>query len=233
MIPKQIHYCWFGNRPQSDLIRKCTGSWQNTMPDYPIKRWDETNSPLDSRYAKEALRQKRWARLSNYVRLHALYTEGGVYLDTDVETLKSFTPLLVEHCFLGFQQRIEQRDWVNTAVLAAEPGHPFIKLCMDRLVQTFENTGRFDRSPTVTTAVLKELGLNEYGLQRINDVTVYPVEYFYPYSFLEKYSADKISENTYCVHHWTATWKSRLSFEMPSPLRRFRRTLTAWFRERF
>ena len=207
-------------------------SWQAVMPEYEIRRWDQTNSPLDNAYTRETFRQQRWSSLSNYVRLYALYMEGGIYLDTDIEALKSLTPLLNEPCFLGFQQEPEQRDWVNTAVIAAEQGHAFVKMCMDRLVSAFEHDGRIDRSPTTTTTTLRELGLSRYGLQTIQGVTVYPVEYFYPYSWLEKYSPDKIKENTYCVHHWAASWKEHASLELPAPLRRLKRAAVAWIRKR-
>ncbi len=202
------------------------------MPEYRIKLWDEGNSPLDSDYAQAAYAQKQWSPLSNLVRFQALYTEGGVYLDTDVEALRSLNPLLDDHCFLGFQQREDQEDWVNTAVLAGEAGHHFLKQCMDRFVSTFRETGRFHRSPVIATAILKELGLRKYGLQKIGDITVYPTEYFYPYSWLEKYSASKVSEATYCLHHWTASWKKKTLFELPSPLRRAKRAVFAWVRSR-
>jgi mannosyltransferase OCH1-like enzyme len=232
VIPRTIHYCWFGGRPPGSLMRRCMQSWHARMPDYEVKRWDETNSPLDGQYAREACARRLWSPLSNYIRLYALYTEGGIYLDTDVETLKSFTPLLDDHCFLGFQQETEGHDWVNTAVLAAEKGHPFLKTCMDQLTDAFERQGRFHRSPTLTTAVLCDWGLKQYGFQRIRDVTIYPVQYFYPFSWLEKQSARRYGEETYCVHHWAASWKSRVSLEWPSAIRRLKRAAVAWLRRK-
>ena len=228
MIPRKIHYCWYGDQPPSDLIKKCMESWQIAMPDYQIKRWDVSNSPLDHSYAREAYVRRQWSALSNYIRLHALRTEGGIYLDTDIETLKSLTPLLDDHCFLGFQQELKQQDWVNTAVLGAEPGHSFLAACMHRLEGSFRNTGRFERSPLLTTAILRKSGLNRYGLQTVNDVTIYPVEYFYPFSWLEKYSPDRITTQTYCVHYWTATWKTSRSLEWPVPIKRFKRAVLTW-----
>jgi mannosyltransferase OCH1-like enzyme len=167
------------------------------------------------------------------VRLHALYTEGGVYLDTDVEVMRDLNPLLGDPCFLGFQHRERQSDWVNIAVLGSVRGHPFVKMCADRMLDDFERTGRFGRGPALATAVLTDLGLTGYGLQRIRDVVIYPVEYFYPYSWLEDYSTAKISPDTYCVHHWAASWKGRLTLEMPRSLRRLKRAATTWLRRRF
>ncbi len=211
-------------------MQRCMDSWGRAMPDYEIKCWDLSNSPLDNEYARVACARELWSPLSNYVRLHALYSEGGIYLDTDVETLKSFTPLLNDRCFLGFQQVPEQGDWTNTAVLAAEPAHDFIKECMERHLSVFESTGRFERSPLNTTRVLRAWGLRRYGFQTIHGVTIYPVEYFYPYSWLEKYSASRITDHTYCVHYWVNGWKKNASLELPAPVKRFRASASSWIR---
>ncbi len=196
------------------------------MPDYQLKEWNETNSPLDNSYTSAAYNQKSWSRLSNYVRLYALYMEGGIYLDTDVEVIKSFTPLLGHKCFVGFQQEEEHVDWINSAILGAQSGHHFLRRGMDVTVKLFEDTGEFYRGPAVATLVLKEMGLSAYGLQEIDGVTVYPVEYFYPYPWFGKFSPDCIKENTYCVHHWNGSWlkpearKIRLSRWIKGSLKR-------------
>jgi mannosyltransferase OCH1-like enzyme len=206
MIPKKIHYCWFGNNPKDDLIKRCMTSWQSVMPDYKIKKWDETNSPLHTSYAKKAYAEELWAYLADYVRLYCLYTEGGIYLDTDVEVLKRFDPLLENRCFAGFQLREENCDWVNNAVLGSVAGHYFLERCMELTLSLFEEHNGFHISPTITTMVLKQMGLREYGRQDIGDVKLLPVEYFYPYSWLEQYRPECITENTYSVHHWAGSW---------------------------
>jgi mannosyltransferase OCH1-like enzyme len=206
MIPKTIHYCWFGKGRKSKLNKKCMDSWHKVLPDYTIKVWDETNSPLDNAYCRAAYAQKRWSRLSNYIRLHALHTEGGIYLDTDVEMLKKFEPFLHHTCFIGFQLREEQVDWVNTAVMGATPGHQFIQQFMDLTQKSFMETGKLYRSPMLATKILKEMGLKKYGLQEVQNVAIYPIDYFYPYPWLEQFSADCITENTCCIHHWEGTW---------------------------
>ena len=209
MIPPKIHYCWFGRGRRSRLLRRCMKSWPR-VPDYEVKEWNEANSPLEANsYTRAAYERKLWSRLSNYVRLHALYTEGGIYLDTDVEVLKSFTPLLAHKCFLGFQQEEEQLDWVAGGVIGAEAGHPFLKLCMELTVLLIETEGEFYRGPTITTAVLKEMGLSAYGLQEIDGVTVYPAEYFYPYPWFGQFSPDCIKPNTYSIHYWAGSWLSK------------------------
>ena len=219
MIPKTIHYCWFGKAPMSDLNKRCIDSWHRFMPDYEIKEWNESNSPLDNSYSQRAHAKEYWSKLSNHVRLHALHKEGGVYLDTDIEVIKSLTPLLHNKCFLGFQVEEEQVDWVNTAVLGAQSGHEFLKRSLELTQKLFESSGRFPRSPALSTRLLKEMGLEKYGLQEIEGVTIYPVEYFYPYPWNSKFSPDCVKENTYCIHYWEGTWLKKERSRVLNPLR--------------
>ncbi len=206
MIPKTIHYCWFGDAPPSELNRRCIDSWRRVMPDYEIKEWNEGNSPIDNAYCRKVFRKRLWSKLSNYVRLHALYTEGGVYLDTDVDVIRRFDPLMGDACFLGFQLPEHETDWVNNAVLAARAGHPFIQRCMQLTLDLFDQERRIYRSPAVTTMALRAMGLRHYGLQRIGSVKLYPTEFFYPYPWWEEYSPEAITERTYCVHRWAGSW---------------------------
>lgn len=217
MIPQTIHYCWFGRGERGALLERCMATWQKVMPDYRLKEWNETNSPLDNSYAQAAYQQKEWSRLSNYIRLHALHQEGGIYLDTDVEVVRPFTPLLHHKCFLGFQQEAEETDWINNAVMGAETGQPFLLRCMEMTFKKFEEEGVFYRSPAVNTAVLKEMGLRAYGLQEIDGVTLYPADYFYPYPWWGKFSPECITENTYCVHHWAGSWMKPERRKVPNP----------------
>jgi mannosyltransferase OCH1-like enzyme len=193
------------------------------MPDYQVKEWNETNSLLDSPYSQTAYANQLWSKLSNLVRLQALHAEGGIYLDTDVELIKDFSPLLHDKCFVGFQQEEEHVDWVNNAILGARPGHHFLQRCMDMTIKWFEDEGEFCRSPMVTTAVLKGLGLGAYGLQEVSEVIVYPVEYFYPYPWFGKFAPDCIRENTYCVHYWEGTWRKKEHSIVLPPLRTMKR----------
>ena len=207
----------------SDLNKRCMDSWRRVLPDYQIKEWNETNCLLDTVYSQRAYAKGFWSKLSNLVRFQALHTEGGIYLDTDVEVIKSFAPLLHHKCFVGFQMEEEQVDWVNTAVLGAQPGHQFLKRGMELTRELFAETGEFYRSPKVITMLLKEMGLKEYGLQEIEGVTVYPVEYFYPYPWTSKFSPDCIKENTYCIHHWEGTWLKTEQSRVLRPLRMMKR----------
>ena len=103
MIPKIIHYCWFGGKPFPSAVQKCIDSWKKYLPDYEIREWNETNYDLDKcKFAKEAYDQKKWAFVTDFVRLDVVYQYGGIYFDTDVEVIKSFDDLLNNKAFLGF-----------------------------------------------------------------------------------------------------------------------------------
>lgn len=110
MIPKKIHYCWFGSGEKSDLNKKCMETWHKYLGDFEWKEWNEHNSPMDLRYLQEAFENNLWSRISNYIRLHALYKEGGIYLDLDIELLKPLDDLLENECFVGFQMEKKSKD---------------------------------------------------------------------------------------------------------------------------
>ena len=124
MIPKIIHYCWFGGKPLSPMARRCIDSWKKYCPDYQIKRWDETNFDLNScTYIREAYEAKKWAFITDYVRLCVMYNYGGIYMDTDVEVLKNLDCFLSEKAFSGF----ESVDRIPTGIMASEKECPIIK----------------------------------------------------------------------------------------------------------
>lgn len=125
MIPKIIHYCWFGPNPIPKKTRKCIDSWKKFFPDFDFMFWNETNSPLDSSFVKEAIKQKKWAFVADYVRTWALYTYGGIYFDTDVLVIKSFKDLMQEKVFLAYEQ--EEKKYVNVAVWGAERNNEFLR----------------------------------------------------------------------------------------------------------
>ena len=124
MIPKVIHYCWFGGNELPELAMKCIDSWKKFCPDYEIKQWNEKNYDLDSsRYIKEAYKNKKWAFVSDYARLDIIYNNGGIYLDTDVELIGKLDEFLDEKCFLA----AEREEYVNTGLgFGAEKGNVVI-----------------------------------------------------------------------------------------------------------
>lgn len=124
MVPKIIYYCWYGVKKLPELKQKCFESWIKYIPNYEIMLWNESNSDLTScEYVQQAYDQKKYAFVSDYVRIKALYEYGGIYLDTDVEVLKSFNHLMHSKGFFGF----ENRTTVGTAVMACEKGSEFAK----------------------------------------------------------------------------------------------------------
>jgi len=205
MIPKTIHYCWFGGSPAPSLMMQCMDSWSKYCPDYSIKLWDESNSPMEHPYISKAVEHKKWANISNFVRCFALHTEGGIYLDTDVELLKSFDEMQDERCFLGW----ESLNYINNAVFGAEKGHTFVKQLLRSIEKKYDGTERANlSSPRITTDLLRGLGLDSYSDKPlvIEDVTIYPTEYFYPYAWNDKIIPKKFSEQTHCIHHWSHSW---------------------------
>jgi mannosyltransferase OCH1-like enzyme len=206
MIPKVIHYCWFGGNPQTALMTKCRRSWKRKLSCYQIKRWDESNAPMRFAYMQTAARNRKWANMSNFIRLYALYAEGGIYLDTDVEVLKSFDDLLHGPAFLGCETKDPR---INNAVFGAERGHPLLLRMMSALVCSFSGLEPANESsPDLTTRMLRDLGLKTYAEQpqRVGDVFVYPTRFFYPYFYGERFRPGCITADTYAIHHWEKKW---------------------------
>ncbi len=209
MIPKKIHYVWFGDAEMNTTLKNCLASWEKMLPDYEIKCWNERNSPLDYRFMKQMIRHKKWAMISDYIRIYSLYHEGGIYLDTDVEVIKSLDPFLQDGCFLGFQQEKPSSHWVNCAVMGAENEHTFLKDCLDLFDKSQRRDNRPFVGPDISTLVLRDYGLKEYGNQDLNGVKIYEYDYFYPYHFTESYNKECITDNTHCIHHWQISWKKK------------------------
>ena len=131
-IPKVIHFCWFGGAEYPDLIKNCMASWEKYLPEYEIVKWSEENFDVNcNQYVKEAYENKKWAFITDYVRLYALYNYGGVYLDSDVEVLKPIDEFLDNEAFSGF----ESRDTVPTAIMASVKGQRF----MGELLHDYDN----------------------------------------------------------------------------------------------
>ncbi|MEM9888765.1 MAG: glycosyltransferase [Bacteroidota bacterium] len=206
MIPKKIHYCWYGPNPIPKREQRFIRDWKKLMPDYEFKFWNEANLPKNISYLSTAFNAQNWSNISNYMRLFALSKEGGIYLDTDMEVLQRFDKLLHYACFLGIETEREGCPIANNAILAAEQGHWFINEVLQTLEQDFDGKERADfSSPRLTTAVLKQYGFSREN-QVIKDVKVFPRHYFYPYYYTESSFNTKIREDTYTIHHWSLSW---------------------------
>ena len=204
MIPKKIHYCWFGNNPLPESVQRCIKSWSQYCPDYEIIEWNEGNYNVNKiPFIDKAYKEKKYAFVSDYARLDIIYNEGGIYLDTDVEIINNIDSLLKHNCFLGFEFAGE----VNTGIgFGAIQNHQFIYENM----QYYHNT-EFDMNNIITCVNVTSSLLLEKGLQAIDesqvidDIYIYSTEYFCPLTY--KTNELNITTNTYSIHHYDATWQ--------------------------
>jgi mannosyltransferase OCH1-like enzyme len=194
MIPKVLHYCWFGGGEMPDLVTECIESWSRVWPDYEIIKWDENNCHR-SPYIEKALEKKRWANASNLARFYAL-RQGGIYVDVDVEAIRDWGDLLERDLIIGWQDK----KLLNNAVLGIVPEHPFIEYSIEKFEARFNSSERPDKSsPNFVTEMVR----GYYGDLKI----ALPREYLYPRPFGAKRSAKWIKNETVCVHHWMASWQ--------------------------
>lgn len=242
MIPKIIHYCWFGGKPEPEEVKKCIASWRRFCPDYIIKRWDESNYDINRcKYMADAYKEKKWAFVSDYARIDIIHTEGGIYLDTDVEVIKSFDELLTEKMFCGFESRDPVGFKKNMPIeysvnlglgYGAEKGHPYLKELMD-LYQSLsfynaDGTLNLIACPRYQTQVLVKHGLianNE--TQRLPQCIAYSPEYFCPKSNVTDrflYPLDK----SFSIHHFTVSWASDKDLEARNWKNKLNKFLPYW-----
>ncbi len=206
MIPKLIHYCWFGGNPLPEPAQKCIKSWQKYCPDYEVKEWNESNFDLSCCiYAKEAYEAKKWAFVTDYVRLKVLVEYGGIYMDTDVEVVRPLDVFLKEKAFSGF----EYGENVPTGIMACEKNFSLFDALLKRYDgRHFLNAdGTYDLTTNVkeVTDFLRKRGLVLNGKkQTIEGFALYPKEYFCPKNW--KTRKVECTNNTYAIHHFAGTW---------------------------
>ena len=232
MIPKKIHYCWFGRNPLPASAVKCIQSWKKYFPDYEIIEWNEENYHVNKvQYTREAYAAKKYAFVSDYARFDILYHNGGLYFDTDVEVTKSFEDILINGAFMGCEidgDCTEKNSiLVNPGVgLGIEAGNALYKAIIDYYAkQSFlYPDGKMNTTTVVTrvTELLLKEGLeNKKGIQLVSDIYVYPKEYFNP----RNNNTGKLerTEKTHSIHWYAQSWDSpyeRIKSKITRPIHR-------------
>lgn len=225
-IPRVINYCWFGGNKKSALIERCINSWKKYCPDYKIIEWNEDNFNVRyNKYVKEAYDNKKWAFLTDYVRLWVLYNNGGIYLDTDVELISSLDSLLEYDCFLA----TEDNSIINTGLGCGATAHNvWIKVIMDDYNQCHfqKSDGSLDLTPCTTR---NTIALEKYIHMSINSIINTPLgnsiilsrDFFCPFDFAT--GEMKKSTNTVGIHWFDASWRDssiNLREKMLRPVKR-------------
>lgn len=207
LIPKKIHYCWFGNKKMTDLHKWCIESWHRYCPDYEIKEWNETNCDIsETDYTRQAYEAGKFGFVPDYFRLKILVANGGIYLDTDVELFRNLDDLLYQPAFVG----VERCGTINMGGMSGSvPGHPMIQEILEKKKRCrfIERDGRMNAE---TCGVVETLPFVEHGmkinntLQRINGVTVYPSSVCTPYDYMT--GQETIRNWTVSKHHFCSGW---------------------------
>ena len=208
MIPKVIHYCWFGGKPLPSDVKKCIKSWKKLCPDYKIIRWDESNFDVNSHpFTQAAYAARAWAFVSDYVRLRVVYDNGGIYLDTDVELLKSLEPLRKYQCYIGVQQC---EHLCNTGLgFGAVKSNPVVGKMLEKYNSIDFSAAQKEEiaCPYLNNSVLCDMGYiyTEDSPIVINETLVLPPKYLDPIAPGDGMKFLK-SDKTISIHHYSASW---------------------------
>lgn len=211
MIPKIIHYCWFGGNQKSEIIKKCIITWQKCFPGFEIKEWNENNTKqYQNKFFKDALRKRKYAFVADYVRVKVLFENGGIYLDTDMLLLKPLSPEMLNKCFFSGNE-VEGR--ISFGVFGGKKGHRFFK----KMIDFYDDTEFNEFSPPVITHTFSSL-INKRTIKA--NECIYDPEYFYPlpYEYRNDDYRDFLTERSYAVHLWDHSWKINKTNELYSLL---------------
>ena len=209
MIPKTIHYCWFGRNPKPKLAEKCIRSWKLYCPDYEIIEWNEDNYDISAAplYVRQAYEAKKWAFVTDYIRLDVVYRYGGIYLDTDVELIKPLDSLLQNEAYFG----LESPQYINTGLgFGAEKGAPILSglLADYQSIPFVLADGSFDQTscPVRNTEVFLKHGFNQDGSEQVlaDGIHIYPSEVLNPKSLVT--GEVRRTEETVSIHWYEASW---------------------------
>ncbi len=207
MIPKKIHYCWFGHGEMPDSAKQCIASWHNTMPDWEYKLWNEENFDINAwDYCKEAYHAKKYAFVSDVARLYALYTEGGVYMDVDVFSIKPFNDLMSLSGFIGFEG--SKNKPIGTGIIGTSINSKWAKEQLDLYQKEHfilaNGTQNIKTNTLRITEQMKTNGLICNGDYQIyKDIHIFPSDYFCPRQTTGEYL---LTKNTYCDHQFLSSW---------------------------
>lgn len=235
MIPKKIHYCWFGGNPLPKSAEKCISSWKKYFPDYEIIQWNEDNYDVYKiPYTKQAYESKKYAFVSDYARFDILYQYGGIYFDTDVEVIKSFKDILQYGSFMGCEsdgESINLKSESETRVapglgMAAKPGMKIYEeiLRFYHTLAFIKEDGTLNTETVVTyvTKILCNHGLkNQKGIQKIGEITIYSKEFFNPIN--NNTGKMDVTNNTHSIHWYSMSWLSwqqRVRSKLTKPFHR-------------
>lgn len=207
-MKKVIHYCWFGGKPLPKMAKKCIRSWKKYLPEYEIKQWDESNFDVNiCPFVKEAYEKKKWAFVSDYARIYALYKEGGIYFDTDMEVKKNIDFLLDKEIFMGK----EDSGYFATAVIGVkEKENRHIKEIIDfyNKFEHFDENRVYEyANPIIITNIFKkyDMKLTKEKIEIYdNCIYIYPRDYFCPLSY--NYQNNEFTDNTCMIHYFNGTW---------------------------
>lgn len=221
MIPKIIHYCWFGHAPLPELALKCINSWKRFFPGYEIKEWNEENFDVDMvPYTQEAYKARKYAFVSDYARFWVLYRYGGLYFDTDVEVIRPMDDIIVKGPFMGLgrdpdEKNVKLMSEIGLGVspglgLGANPRNEFLQdlLSVYSSLHFVLQDGSYNPRTVVyyTSKLLENKGMKcKCGIQEVAGFTIYPAEYFAPIHFVTRHL--HITEKTRTIHHYAASWK--------------------------
>lgn len=206
-IPKIIHYCWFGRNEKPEIVKKCINSWRENLKDYEIMEWNEDSFSLDSnKFVREAYEHKKFAFVSDYVRVYALYNYGGIYLDTDVEVNQNFDKYLNDESFWGF----EAGNYIATSTIGAVKESKIIERFLDsykgkRFINE-DGTYNTNTNVKIVSKMFEDLGVKLNGeYQKVEGIgSIYPMQIFSPYDY--RYYQDLSDMNTICIHYYYKSW---------------------------
>lgn len=213
-IPKVIHYCWFGGNPLPKSAHKCIDSWRKFFPDYEIKEWNEQNFDVNIMpFTQEAYAQGKYAFVSDVARYVILYSEGGIYFDTDVEVIKSYEDILEAGPFMGIETPMGGREvwpWVNPGLgLGCDAGNSIVKAILDYYETLHYCNEKGERNPgtvvTHTSEVLREFGmLRSNAKQQVGSFIIYPQDFFNPWN--DTIGKLTLTTNTHSIHWYAKSW---------------------------